>query len=136
MTFEQAHRFAEVWLPAWTGNDPRKLASFYTDDLFYSDPTVPNGIEGKPAFLNYLSKLLANNPAWAWTQEDAVPLEGGFLNKWKLDAPVGDQIVNCRGVCTVQFRGSLIRRNEVYFDTMPFISAIESWNRRKRAPTV
>ena len=133
MTFEQAHRFAEVWLPAWTGNDSGKLASFYTDDLFYSDPTVPNGIEGKPAFLSYLSRLLANNPAWVWTQEDAIPLEGGFLNKWKLDAPVGSGIVTCRGVCTVQFRGSLIRRNEVYFDTLPLINAIKSWNRRKRA---
>ncbi len=132
MTLEQARRFAEVWLPAWTGNDPRKLVSFYTDDLFYSDPTVPDGIEGKPAFLSYLSKLLANNPMWAWKQEDAIPLEDGFLNKWKLDAPVGDRIVSCRGVCTVQFRGSLIRRNEVYFDTLPLIGAIEAWNRRNR----
>jgi SnoaL-like domain len=132
MTREQAHRFAAGRLLAWTGNDPKKLAAFYTDDLFYSDPTVPNGIEGKPAFLRYLSKLLADNPACVWTQEGAIPMEGGFLNKWKLDAPVGDGNVTCHGVCTVEFRAALICRNQVYFGTLPLISAIESWNRRKR----
>ena len=133
MTREQAHRFAARWLPAWTGNDPEKLASFYTDDVFYCDPTVPEGLEGKPALLRYLSKLLADNPAWVWTQEDAIPMDGGFLNKWKVTVPVGDEVVICHGVCTVQFRGSLIRRNEVYFDSLPLISAIKSWNRRKQA---
>ncbi len=132
MTREQARRFAASWLPAWTGNDPKKLAAFYTDDLFYSDPTLPNGVEGKPAFLRYLSKLLANNPAWVWTQEDAIPMQGGFLNKWKLEAPVGNGIITCHGVCTVEFSGALVRRNQVYFDTLPLISAIESWNRQKR----
>jgi len=131
MTREQARRFSAKWLPAWTGNDPHKLASFYTDDLFYSDPTVPDGVEGKPAFLAYLSKLLANNPAWVWTQIDAIPMAGGFLNKWRVDAPVGDKTVICRGVCMVQFKKSLISRNEVYFDTMPLMGAIASWNQRK-----
>jgi hypothetical protein len=39
----------------------------------------------------YLSKLLANNPDWVWTHESGIPLQDGFLNKWRLDAPVGDQ---------------------------------------------
>jgi hypothetical protein len=131
MAPEEARRFAATWLPAWTKNDPKKLASFYTDDLFYSDPTIPEGVVGKAAFIRYLSRLLANNPDWVWTHESAVPLENGFLNRWKLDAPVGDRIITCRGVCTVQMTGGLIYRNEVYFDTRHLIAAIEDWNARK-----
>jgi hypothetical protein len=135
MTPDEARRFAARWLPAWTGNDPRKLASFYTDDLFYSDPTIPEGVTGKEAFIRYLSKLLANNPDWVWMHESAIPLEGGFLNKWKLDAPVGDRVVTCRGVCTVQMTGALIHRNEVYFDTLHLIAAIRDWNDRRPGST-
>src|SRR6516162_9781276 len=42
MTADEARQFSEKWLPAWTGNQPQKLAAFYTDNLFYSDPTLPN----------------------------------------------------------------------------------------------
>jgi len=128
-----AAEFAARWLPAWTGNRPDLLASFYTDDLFYLDPTIPQGVSGKKAFVDYLSRLLGNNPNWVWTHKTGVPLEGGFLNKWRLDAPVGDQTITCDGVCTVQFRGDLICRNEVYFDTLPLITAIRAWNAKKRA---
>ena len=136
MTRDEARKFSADWLPAWTGNNPQKVASFYTDDLFYSDPTMPDGIEGKSAFVAYLSKLLGNNPDWVWAQIDAIPMEGGFVNKWKLDAPVGDKIVTCCGVCTVKFKEALICRNEVYFDTLPLLSVIASWNMRKRATSV
>ena len=135
MTPDEARQFADRWLPAWTGNDPRKLASFYTDGLFYLDPTIPEGVTGKEAFVRYLSKLLANNPDWVWTHESAIPLEDGFLNKWKLDAPVGDRVITCRGVCTVQMAGGLIYRNEVYFDTLHLITAIRGWNVRKSGST-
>jgi hypothetical protein len=131
MTAEEAREFAARWLPAWSGNNPRKLAAFYTDDLFYSDPTLPNGVTGKDAFIRYLSKLLANNPDWIWTHNSSIPLQDGFLNKWRLDAPVGDQLITCPGVCVVQMRDGLIYRNEVYFDTLDLITAIHAWNARK-----
>lgn len=41
---EQARRFALAWLPAWTGNDPQRLAAFYSEDAFYLDPAVPQGL--------------------------------------------------------------------------------------------
>ncbi len=133
MSPDQAREFAARWLPAWTGNDPLTLASFYTDDLVYSDPTIPDGATGKEAFVRYLSKLLANNPAWVWTHEEAIPLQDGFLNMWRLDAPVGDRVITCHGVCAVQLRNGLIYRNQVYFDTYQLITAIRDWNARKRA---
>jgi hypothetical protein len=131
MTQDEARRFAERWLPAWTGNNPLKLASFYTDDLFYSDPTIPDGVIGKEAFIRYLSKLLGNNPDWVWTHESAIPMQDGFLNSCRLDAPVGDRVITCRGVCTVQMTGGLIYRNETYFDTLHLITAIRGWNKEK-----
>jgi len=117
MTKEKAKEFASRWLPAWTGDEPGKLADFYSDDALYLDPAVPGGIQGKDNLLAYFRKLLAQNPNWVWTQIEAIPMEGGFLNKWLARIPIGDKIIECIGVCFVQFddRGK-IRRNEVYFD--------------------
>ena len=117
MTKEQAREFASRWLPAWTGNEPEKLAAFYSDDAFYLDPAVPRGIRGKGDLLAYFRKLLAQNPDWVWTQIEGIPMEGGFLNKWHARIPVGESVIECVGVCFVQFDGQgRIRRNEVYFD--------------------
>lgn len=117
MTREQAREFASRWLPAWTGNDPHRLVSFYSDDAFYLDPAVPGGIKGRDALLKYFRRLLAANPDWVWTQIEGIPMEGGFLNKWHASIPVGQKVIECVGVCFVQFDGAgKISRNEVYFD--------------------
>jgi hypothetical protein len=47
MTPDEARQFAEKWLSAWTGNQPQTLAAFYTGDLFYSNPALPDGVSGK-----------------------------------------------------------------------------------------
>jgi len=80
----------------------------------------------------YFQKLLGQNPNWVWTQIEAIPMEGGFLNKWLARIPVGDKVIDCVGVCLVQFdeRGK-IRRNEVYFDTRVLIAEIMRHNRGK-----
>src|SRR5512144_2297555 len=57
-TAADAKEFASRWLPAWTGNDPERLAAFYTDDAFYRDPAVPDGVRGKEALLAYFRALL------------------------------------------------------------------------------
>lgn len=125
MTREQAGEFASRWLPAWTGNDPERLASFYSDDAVYLDPAVPAGVRGKEELLAYFRRLLAANPDWVWTQVEAIPMEGGFLNKWHARIPVGEGAVECIGVCFVQFdEQGKIRRNEVYFDRHPLLVEI------------
>ena len=53
LTETEARRFAEAWLPAWTGNNAEHLASFYSDDAFYLDPAIPEGVKGKPALIAY-----------------------------------------------------------------------------------
>lgn len=116
LTEDEAREFASRWLPAWTGNDPQRLASFYTDDAVYLDPAVPSGVEGKEALIAYFTKLLARYPDWVWTNVRAIPIEDGFLNVWHASIPVPDGAIECEGVCTVQLRDGLIYRNEVYFD--------------------
>ncbi len=120
LTKEQAAEFAGRWLPAWSGNDPEKLAAYYSEDAFYLDPAMPEGVKGKGALLKYFSRLLGHNPDWVWSQIEGIPMEGGFLNKWLAKIPVGEKVVERVGVCLVQFdQAGLIRRNEVYFDPAP-----------------
>ncbi len=132
MTHDQAREFASRWLPAWTGNNPEKLASFYSDDALYLDPSIPGGVRGKEGLLKYFEKLLAANPGWVWTQIEPIPMEDGFLNKWHAKIPVGHKTIECIGVCFVQFDGrGKIRRNEVYFDRHELVSEILNYSRRK-----
>jgi hypothetical protein len=122
---DEAVEFAGRWLPAWTGNDPERLASFYAEDCFYSDPQVPDGIEGREALTAYFRALLARFPDWVWTNTEAIPLEDGFLNFWHAEVPLGDELtVACDGVCTVQLRDGLIARNLVYFDRSELLAAL------------
>jgi hypothetical protein len=88
LTAEDALSFCKLWLPARTGNDPARLASFYTEDLSYSDPSIRRGVTGKKEFFRDLEKLLRNNPNWVWSHAAAIPLQDGFLNKWRMSAPV------------------------------------------------
>jgi hypothetical protein len=113
---EEARRFAEKWLPAWTGNQPELLASFYSEDVFYCDPAIPDGVRGRPALLAYFRKLLARNPSWVWTHRGSIPLENGFLNLWHASIPVEGRRLELDGVCTVQLRDGLIYSNQVFFD--------------------
>lgn len=131
MTKEQAREFASRWLPAWTGNEPERLAEFYSDDVFYLDALIPHGVKGKDQFLAYLRKLLAQNPKWVWTQIEPIPMEGGFLNKWLAKIPVGEKVLEITGVCFVQFDDQgKIRRNEVYFDRTSLVAEIVNFKKR------
>jgi len=125
MKKDEAKEFASRWLSAWTGNKPEKLVSYYSDDCFYLDAGIPNGAKGKPELLAYFRKLLGQNPDWVWTQIEAIPMEGGFLNKWLAKIPVGTKTIECIGVCFLQFdEQGKIKRNEVYFDRTELVSEI------------
>ena len=126
---EEARVFAERWLPAWTGNQPELLASFYTDDAFYADPAIPRGVRGREAVLAYFRKLLARNPEWIWSHRGSLPLRDGFFNRWHASIPVGEQIVEVEGVCTAQLRGGKIYSNEVFFDRSELLAAISAHRR-------
>lgn len=125
MTKEEAKLFASKWLPAWTGNQPEKLIAFYAEDTFYLDPGIPDGVKGEKALFEYFTALLNQNPNWVWEQLEPIPMENGFLNKWLAKIPVGDKIIECVGVCLVQFDAhGKIKRNEVYFDRTELVTEI------------
>jgi hypothetical protein len=124
-TAEEARNFAEKWLPAWTGNNPDLLAEFYSDDAFYLDPAIPQGVKGKANLLAYFRKLLSYNPDWVWTQLEGIPMQDGFLNKWLARIPVGGKVLDVIGACFVQLNDEgKIYRNEVYFDRSSLIAEI------------
>ena len=129
----EAKQFAEKWLPAWSGNNPELLASFYSEDAFYLDPGIPDGVKGKSELLKYFRKLLANNPNWIWTQIEGIPMEDGFVNKWLAKIPVGPVILEIVGVCLVQLdNAGKIRRNEVYFDRTGLLTEIAKLRQRNK----
>lgn len=131
MTIKEAQSFAHRWLPAWTGNKPELLVDFYSDDVFYSDPGIPNGVNGKSNLLLYFEKLLGQNPKWIWEQIEAIPMEDGFVNKWKAQIPVGSKTITCIGVCFLQFNTEgQIKRNEVYFDRTELVQEIYQLKKR------
>jgi hypothetical protein len=124
MDAEEARGFAERWLPAWTGNRPELLASFYTEDAFYRDPAIPRGVRGREALLGYFSRLLARNPDWVWRQRGSISIVDGFLNLWHASIPVGRRTVEAEGVCTAQLRDGLLYSNQVFFDRSELLRAL------------
>ncbi|RKN45041.1 nuclear transport factor 2 family protein [Streptomyces hoynatensis] len=120
----EARAFAARRLPAWTGNDPERLAGFHAEDAVYLDPAVPQGVRGRPEILSYFRRLLGRNPEWVWTSTAVRPLEGGFLDYRHASIPAARGIVECGGVCTVTLREGLITRNEVFFDRSGLLSAM------------
>lgn len=113
--------FAREWL------ESNEVLSCF-EEIHTSD-----GVKGKEALIDYFKKLLSRNPDWVWTQIEPIPMEGGFLNKWLAKIPVGDKVIECIGICFVQFNsGGKIRRNEVYFDRSELISEICRYNRSKQ----
>ena len=128
MTVEEARLFTDRWLPCWTGNRPEKLLAFYADDASFLDPGRPQGIKGKEQLSAYFTKVLGHNPTWVWTQMEPIPLEGGFMNKLAARIPVGDKIVECVGLCFLQFNTEgKIQRNEIYFDRTELIREINKF---------
>lgn len=75
--------------------------------------------------LPYFTKLLGNNPRWVWTPVEILPTDKGFVLKWKAVIPVRDREIIEYGMDIVEVDGDTITRNEVYFDTLPLISAIK-----------
>ena len=121
---DEARAFAEKWLPSWSGNRPKLLASFYTLDAVYSDPGIPAGVRGHDSILAYFTKLLGQNPEWVWVHRGSIPMQDGFLNHWHASIPVPERILEVAGVCTVQLRDGLIYANHVYFDRSELLDAL------------
>lgn len=123
MNLTEAEKFCNNWLPAWTGNSPDKLICFYSQESYYSDPVVKQGLNGHEEIFPYFKKLLENNPRWCWTYKELFPTDKGFILKWKAVIPVeGIEVIEF-GMDIVEIVNKHITRNEVYFDTLNLFKA-------------
>ena len=125
MELEKAKEFCNQWLPAWTGNNPELLISFYSADASYSDPFIPKGLKGNEKILAYFRKFLSPYPNWKYEQVEIFPTEGGFTLKWKVSLPINNDTVVEYGVDIVEIANDKIIRNEVYFDTSNLLKTIK-----------
>jgi len=121
--------FIDDWLSSWTGNKPNELLSYYADNVFYLDPATPTGISNKENLKQYFVKLLSKNPNWIWKSEEINPTERGCALKWKAEIPVGGGLVILFGLDIVEISDWKITRNEVYFDRIPWVEAIQKQNK-------
>lgn len=122
MTNDELTTFCTNWLAAWTGNNPEKLLTFYTDNTFYLDPARPQGLNGKVELQKYFTALLAKNPDWVWSLVELHPTEKGLMLKWSASVPKGETSVKFSGLDLVEMKDGKISRNEVYFDPSPLFS--------------
>lgn len=125
MERKKAKEFCDQWLPAWTGNKPDLLISFYSDDAFYSDPFIPQGLKGKEQILAYLRNFISFYPNWKYEHVEIFPTENGFTLKWKVSLPFENHTVVDYGLDIVEISNDKIIRNEVYFDTSRLLKAIK-----------
>jgi len=72
MKLEKAKDYCNQWLPAWTGNKPELLISFYSEDAFYSDPFIPKGLKGNEQIFAYFRKFISYYPNWKYEQVDNI----------------------------------------------------------------
>ncbi len=115
--------FCKAWLDTWTGNRPQELLKFYHADVFYSDPSKRNGLNGHTQLLPYFEKLLSLNPTWKWEPVEIIPTQKGFTLKWNATIPVGNSFVEETGLDIIEIENNLIIRNEVFFDRMKWMEA-------------
>lgn len=118
--------FIHEWLRAWTGNRPDALLEYYAENAFYADPAHPAGIVGQETLKAYFTKLLSRNPNWVWKAEEIIPTQKGCTLKWKAEIPVGEKTVELFGLDIVELENGKITRNEVYFDRVPWMKAMEN----------
>jgi len=121
--------FCKEWLNAWTGNNPKKLIDFYSDDTNYRDPANPEGINERELLFKYFKKLLERNPNWKWELVELFPTEKGFNFKWKATIPIGTEQIIEYGMDIVELDPLCkrkVKRNEVYFDRTKFFTTLKT----------
>ncbi|MBS1614364.1 MAG: nuclear transport factor 2 family protein [Bacteroidetes bacterium] len=119
-------QFCDSWLAAWTGNQPEQLLKFYTNDAFYLDPAMKQGLKGHEQLRAYFSKLLKYNPTLKWEAVEVMDTAKGFTMKWKATIPVGDKSITEYGLDIVELTEGKISRNEVYFDRVEWMKAMQA----------
>jgi ketosteroid isomerase-like protein len=113
-------QFNRDWLAAWSDKDVPKLLEFYSNDVQYRDPAVPQGLTGQAALKTYLTQLFANTPPMRYEPETVWPIEGGFCGRWYCTIDLGNgKQSQMRGFDLCRIENGRIVENEVYTHNLP-----------------
>lgn len=116
MKKKELEKYLNKWMNSWSGNEPEKLLKFYGAKAVFHDPSNPKGLKGKKELSPYLTKLLAKNPEWKWEIKEIIPNKNGCTVKTEAIIPHKKKMVKVPCVDILEFKGTKIVRNEVFFD--------------------
>ncbi len=124
LTEAEAKAFCDKWLPNFVGGEPAvdKLLTFYTENTYYEDPNVPEGLRGKAAVGGFLRVLLKKYPTWKFDIVGLYPTKKGFVLQYSGTIPVenGKVIKNFRGIDIIELEDGKISRQLGYYDRHVF----------------
>ena len=108
----------------WNRADAEAVASNYTDDLYYSDPSVPMGINGKEEFIKYLKLIFKLWPQQEWIPGESFEHKNGssFSGCYRFKFANKDTEIKGYGMDIIEFADDKIRKNYVYLNA-------EKWNK-------
>jgi ketosteroid isomerase-like protein len=121
---------AERFLDAWNTQDVERVLACYTTDVVYRDPNTRGNIEGADALRRYLTKLFAEWQMHWELREPPFSLAGddGSAVPWRasLRRKGSEQAIVVEGMDLALLEGDLLKRNDVYFDRLALLSALQS----------
>ena len=108
------------WLQAWSDKNVAALLAFYSDDVVYKDPQVPQGVTGQAQLGTYLKGLFDSAPPMRYDPEEIWLTPNGYCGRWY--CVIGedqDAAPAMRGfdLCVLDSAGK-IALNEVYVHTL------------------
>ena len=107
------------WLQAWSDKDVEGLLAFYSADVAYRDPQVPQGLSGREALRGYLTELFASTPPMTYEPDEVWATDAGWCGRWYCAMAMPDGTTTwLRGFDLVVLQGTEIALNEVYVHTL------------------
>jgi len=105
-------------LEAWNKADAGLVASYYSDNLEYRDPTVPKGIVNKSDFIKYLELIFSVWPHQKWVLKNIFPHEKEGSFSMDYDFRIGNNTTSIQGcgIDRIEFADDKIRLNHVYLN--------------------
>lgn len=105
-------------LEAWNQANAELVASFYSDNLDYRDPVMPQGISNKADFIKYLHLMFQVWPKQQWTPKNVMPhvTEGAFSVDYDFSFANNRTSITGHGIDRIEFKGDKISLNHVYLN--------------------
>ncbi len=123
LTHDDYAKILSECIQAWNRGDADAVASFYTDDLDYRDPSVPKGIRTKKDFVDYLRLMFSVWPEQQWLADKTyIHIDEAACTATYRFRIANDKVdITGIGADLIEFRGDKIHTNYVYLNA-------DKWN--------